>query len=171
MTAEASSSIRLPGTPKPWMNAAMRTMLRTPGVRSLLGRTFGVITVIGAVTGASYTTPVQYVRIDDHFVVLSQRHRRWWRNIRTCPDVTFEIGSRTLTTTATVVDDGDEAQRYITSVMTRVPRVAKFYGIELDDRGRPDPAGVGALAERVAVILILDEVARRRHEGRQESEH
>lgn len=156
MNSDATAPIRMPGTPKPWMNAVMRTLLRTPGVRSLLGRSFGVITVIGSVTGASYTTPVQYVRLGDELIVLSQRHRRWWRNIRSCPDVTFEIGSRLITTDARVLDDPDEARHVVDAVLRTVPRVAKFYGIELDADGRADPDRVAALAERVAVIVIDD---------------
>ena len=90
------TDIRMRGTPKPWVNAAVRTMLRTPGLRRVLGRVFAVITVTGRRTGRQYSTPVQYMAVDGHYVVLSQRMRRWWRNIRTRPGVDLLVRGRTI---------------------------------------------------------------------------
>ncbi len=60
-----TTTIKLPGTPKPWMNSAMMTLLRTPGLRSAMGKMFLILTVTGAKTGNRYTMPVQYVRDGD----------------------------------------------------------------------------------------------------------
>lgn len=147
------TELQMPGTPKPWMNATMRAMLRTPGVRSLLGRLFALITVTGASTGRRYTTPIQYVRDGDDFLVLSQVHRTWWRNLRTRPEVELEVAGRTIAATATIAE-GEAAVEPIELVLRANPRNAKFYGVAVDDSGVPDPAGVAALAERSVALRI-----------------
>lgn len=152
MTA-TMSDIELPGTPKPWMNTAVRWMLHVPGVRNLLGRMFAVITVTGAMTGRRYTTPIQYVRDGERYVFLSQRHRRWWTNLRRRPDVQLLVAGRTIHGTARV-DEGDDAHEPIANVLRANPRIAKFYGVELVADGTPDLTGVAALAEKVVAITI-----------------
>ena len=91
-----ATTTKMPGTPKPSMNTAMRTMLGLPVLRRLLGGLFAVITVTGAKTGRRYTTPVQYMRLGGDYVVLSQRHRVWWRNLRTRPELNLTIGGETI---------------------------------------------------------------------------
>jgi deazaflavin-dependent oxidoreductase (nitroreductase family) len=156
MTAQTrpTTTIRLPGTPKPWMNTVMSVMLRTPGLRALLGRTFLLLTVTGAKTGRRYTTPVQYVRDGDRLLVMSQRHRRWWRNIAVRPEVEVEVvlAGRTIDTTAHLADDTRAA---IATCLRLVPRVAMFYGIAIDEHGDPDPAGIDQL-EAASVVIVVD---------------
>ena len=152
MAAEPTE-LKLPGTPKPWMNRAVMTMLGVPGLRSMLGRGFLIITVTGARTGHRYTTPVQYVRDGDHLVVLSQRHRTWWRNLRSRPDVEVQVSGARQPAVAHLAD-GDEGLAALSTCLRLQPRVARFYGVDLDDHGEPDPDGVARLAEAVVVIII-----------------
>jgi deazaflavin-dependent oxidoreductase (nitroreductase family) len=129
----------------------MRTMLRTPGLSGRLGRTFGLLTVTGAVTGTRYTTPVQYMDRQDGYVVLSQTIRRWWRNIRTRPDVELVVRGRTLRCRARIAA-GEEARTVLGDVLELNPRVAKFYGIA--PGGPIEPAVIDQLLERMVVIVI-----------------
>lgn len=152
MAAE-TTGLKLPGTPKPWMNRAVMAMLRVPGLRSLLGRGFLVITVTGARTGRRYTTPVQYVRDGDRLLVLSQRHRTWWRNLRDRPDVEVELSGARRPAVAQLAE-GDEGLAVLATCLRLQPRVARFYGVGLGDDGEPDPDGVARLAEAVVVIVI-----------------
>lgn len=149
----ASTTLKMPGTPKPWMNVMMRTMLGLPGLRRLLGRMFAVITVTGAKSGKQYTTPVQYMRLDDDYVVLSQRHRVWWRNLRTKPEVTLTIGGETIGARGHI-PDGVEAQDVLSACLAANPRVAKFYGIDPAAGGAIARADLEQLSERVVPIVI-----------------
>lgn len=146
-------TIELPGTPRPWMNSAMRTMLRMPGLRRWLGRTFAVITVTGSRTGRRYTTPVQYFRDGDRYLVLSQRRRRWWRNIRSRPDVELLVRGEVIRAGATIAD-GEAARALLAMCLEQNPRVAKFYGIAVDDAGSVPPESVDELLEHLVVISI-----------------
>ena len=148
-----STPVRMPGTPKPWMNALMSTMLGLPGLRRVLGRMFAVITVTGAKSGRQYTTPVQYMRLDGDYVVLSQRHRVWWRNLRTRPEVTLTVGGETISGRGRV-PDGDEAHDVLSACLSANPRVAKFYSIDPAGGGPIAPADIERLSERVVPIVI-----------------
>lgn len=148
----APTDIRTPGTPKPWMNTMVRTTLRVPGLRRVLGKAFAVVTVTGARTGTRYSTPVQYVRIEGEYVVLSQVHRRWWRNVATQPRVELLVQGRAVAGNA-VIAAGDAARRLLTALLLAQPRVARFYGIREED-GVIAPGDVDALLERVVVIAI-----------------
>lgn len=143
---------KLPGTPPAWANAIMRSLLRVPGIRSALGRSFAVITVTGATTGRHYSTPVQYVRDGDTLLVLSQRHRRWWRNIRRNPEIGMLVRGRSTRTLARIAEP-PESIDLIERLIELQPRVGRFYGIPTDGAGRPDHEGVVALADRVVVIV------------------
>lgn len=151
--SDEAATLKLPGTPKPWMNASVATMLKTPGLRSVFGKMFIILTVTGAKTGTSYATPVEYVRDGDRLIVLSQRTRRWWKNIAAEPEVEIFLKGEAIRTIAHVAD-GDEARDAIAVSLRLNPRTAKFYGIAVDEDGEPEAGGVDQLHEAFAVILI-----------------
>jgi len=148
-----TTAVKMPGTPPAWVNSVMRALLRTPGLRRLLGRTFAVITVTGARTGRRYSTPVQYLRFGPDYVVLSQQGRKWWRNIRTRPQVELLVRGRTVRGRAEVADP-DSAPALLRTCLQQEPRVAKFYRVEVGTGAAVDPAGIEQLLERVVVIRI-----------------
>lgn len=148
-----TDAIKLPGTPKPWMNSAVMLMLRIPGLRSVLGRMMIILTVTGAKTGNRYTTPVQYVRDGNRLLVLTQRKRLWWRNITTEPEVEMVLKGRTIRTAAHLAE-GEEARTAIAACLRLDPRVAKFYGIDLDQNGEPNDDDVAKLDAAFTVIVI-----------------
>lgn len=149
-----TSDIKMPGTPKPWMNKAVKIMLGLPVLGRLMGGTFAVITVTGAKTGRRYTTPVQYMRLNGDYVILSQRHTVWWRNIRTRPAVELSIGGSTIKGRARIAD-GDDARHVLSSCLADNPKVAKFYGIETDDEGSIAADDIERLTDLVVPIVIV----------------
>jgi len=149
----STANVKMPGTPKPWMNRAVAGMLRVPGLRRIMGRTFAVITVTGAKTGKRYTTPVQHMTVDGHYVVLSQKHRVWWRNIGARPDVELLIAGRVVRAEATIAE-ADDAHRLLAQCLEDNPRVAKFYGVTADEHGAIRADDVAELADRMVVIDI-----------------
>lgn len=149
----ATTTIKMPGTPAPWMNAAVRAMLRTPGLRGVLGKMFAIITVTGSKTGRRYSTPVQPLRHGDDWVVLSQRMRKWWRNVAVQPRVELLMQGKTIVGHAIVAED-EQAHSVLADCLRDNPRVAKFYGIATAGTGRIDPADVTQLLDRLVVIVI-----------------
>jgi deazaflavin-dependent oxidoreductase (nitroreductase family) len=143
----------MPGTPPRLVNAAMRFALRIPGVRRVLGRTFATITVTGARTGRRYTTPIQFFRAGDDLLVLSQRTRRWWRNLTAQPAVELLIAGKVVHGDARLADR-DEARELVARCLQENPKVARFYQIAFDATGRPEPEALGALLDRVVAIVV-----------------
>ena len=150
---DTHTTLKMPGTPKPWMNAAMRIMMGLPGLRRLLGKSFAMISVTGAKTGRSYSTPVQWLKMDNSYVVLSQKHRIWWRNIRTRPRVDLAIGGHTIHGQAHIAKD-TEAFHVLAACLTGNPRIAKFYGIQPGESAPVDPADILRLSDMVVPIVI-----------------
>lgn len=148
-----TTELRMPGTPRPWMNRAMRLAMRLPGLGRLLGRSFAVITVKGARSGRRYSTPVQYMLVDGDYVVLSQQHRTWWRNVRTKPGVRLDIAGSTVHGRARV-PEGTDASATLGTCLAGNPRVARFYGLEPTDDGSFRPDDVARLAEHVVPLVI-----------------
>jgi deazaflavin-dependent oxidoreductase (nitroreductase family) len=148
-----ATEIKMPGTPPDWVNGLMGLMLRTPLIQRLMGRMFALMTVTGAKTGRRYTTPVQYLRHDGEFVVLSQRMRKWWRNIETQRDVEMRIEGVTTHGHARIASD-EEARAVVADCLRNEPRVAQFYGLTPDAGGEIEAEGLDRLLERVAVIVV-----------------
>lgn len=148
-----TTAIKMPGTPRPWVNAIVGSLQRIPGVRRFLGKTFTIMTVTGSVTGNRYSTPVQYFGHGGDYVVLSQRKRTWWRNIAKRPAVRLLIQGEAVDGHAALPDD-EAARTVLSVVLEENPRVARFYGVGIDDAGTIDLAGVDQLLERVVVIVI-----------------
>jgi deazaflavin-dependent oxidoreductase (nitroreductase family) len=147
----STAGIKMPGTPKPWMNATMRALLRTPGLRRLVGRTFAVITVTGSRTGKRYSTPVQAFEIDGDYLVLSQRHRTWWRNLRARPSIELLVRGETVLADASLAE-GADARARLATCLERNPRVARSYGMSTTAPLATDT--VDELLARVVVIVI-----------------
>jgi deazaflavin-dependent oxidoreductase (nitroreductase family) len=147
-----TSTIKMPGTPPRWVNGIVSVALRIPGLRQVAGRAFALITVTGAVSGHSYTTPVQYIRNGDVYVVLSQRKRRWWRNIETNRAVRLLVRGDDIAAHASIAS-GDASRSLLVDCLTQQPRIAKFYGIPIR-QGVPDDPGIAELAAHVVTIVI-----------------
>lgn len=148
-----ASEIEMPGTPPDWLNGLMGLMLRTPLVQRLAGKMFALMTVTGAKTGRRYTTPVQYLTHGGEFVVLSQRMRTWWRNIRSRPAVEMRIEGTRVHGHARIASDS-EAPVVLAACLEEQPQVARFYGLEPDASGTVRAEDVDRLLERVVVIVV-----------------
>lgn len=148
-----TTEIKMPGSPPTFVNGALTMMLRTPHLQRVIGRLFALMTVTGAKTGRRYTTPVQYMEHDGEFVVLSQRMRKWWRNISTRPEVEMRVRGADLHGHARIAS-GDEAHRVLADCLRAKPSVGRFYGLQLREDGTFDTESIGALLERVVVIVV-----------------
>lgn len=148
-----AKELEMPGTPPDWVNRMVALMLRTPLVQRVVGKTFALLSVTGAKTGQRYTTPVQYLTHDGEVVVLSQRTRTWWKNVRSRPEVEMRIEGVRTAGLARIASD-EEAHSVLAECLQRAPRVAKFYGLEVDADGVVGDEEVGRLLERVKVIVV-----------------
>jgi deazaflavin-dependent oxidoreductase (nitroreductase family) len=140
--------------PPRWVNAMVKTVLRTPGLQRMLGSTLALISVTGRRTARTYTIPVGYDRQDGTVVVLTKRFRTWWRNLQDNPGVELRLAGRTVRARARAgVGNDDDLSALLTFLKDR-PRDAKAYGVTLGPDGRLDESTARALLSQIVVITI-----------------
>ena len=96
---------------------------------------FGDATVVllhtvGGRSGREYTTPVVTQPDGDRFVIFASKagapeNPAWYHNLLAHPDVTIEVGTRTLEVTASVAD-GAERDRYYERQVEAMPQFGEY---------------------------------------------
>lgn len=81
----------------------------------MAGRPLLLLTTTGAKTGQPRTTPMMYVRVDDHLLVIASNagapaHPDWYRNIVAHPDVTVEVGAENYPAQAAALEGVEREQ-------------------------------------------------------------
>ncbi len=131
----------------------MKAMINSP-LRSLHGDSFAVITVTGRKTGRSISTPINVSRDEGSYIVVSMRHRTWWRNLSGDTLARLRVSGRTFAVRGEIIEDpgavGDEQRKYF----KRYPDYAKHFNINLTPEGDLDPDGLQRAAEERLVIRL-----------------
>lgn len=134
-------------------NAFVAAVLRSP-FHTLMGNTM-LITVHGRKTGRPITTPVNYVRSGNTLWVLTNRDRRWWRNVVPGSRVKFHMHGRDFEATAGLVTDASEVAAQLGAYVRAMPAAGRALGIHMVD-GVPRPQDCARLAaERMFVKVCL----------------
>jgi len=89
-----------------------------------------LVTMTGAKSGRSLTSPLTYTPDGDAFVVMasaggSPTLPAWGHNLRANPEVTLEVGGETFPAFA-VEAEGEERDRVFTLMTTALPRFADY---------------------------------------------
>ena len=84
----------------------------------------------GAKSGQQRINPLAYLEQDDGFYVFGSNggrdaHPGWYFNVQADPEVTVEVGTRTMTATATVLT-GEERERIYAEQARRQPAFATY---------------------------------------------
>ncbi len=146
-------------TPPRWLNGLMSTMLRTPLLQRIVGRSTALITVTGRKSGRAITTPVSYTRVDGSIVLTCHESRQWWRNAQADPRVRLRLAGRESPGRATILR-GREALPYFLAMLEDQRVVAKAHGVDVDDAGQPDPQQAAAVLTTTVVVLVtLDDTS------------
>lgn len=104
-----------------------------------------------------YTTPVNYLRVDDTLWTISRRNRVWWRNLRDGAPVTVCLRGQDVPGIGAVTADNDEAMVVSLKLyLQRAPQRARYVQVALDPEGQPNDADAQRAArERVMVRIQL----------------
>ncbi|WP_446225529.1 nitroreductase/quinone reductase family protein [Nocardia sp. IBHARD005] len=64
------------------MNAGVVALTEAPGIGKVLGRSFAQISYTGRRSGRTFTTPVNYRRSGDEYLIGAAMpdKKKWWRN-------------------------------------------------------------------------------------------
>ena len=138
-----------------WFNPIMRALLRSP-LHSLVSRNMMLMTYIGRKSGKSYTTPINYLTIDQALYTISTRERVWWRNLRGGAEVSLRLQGKDVTARAESIDEMAEVARLLEQIFEADPRMAGYLNVRIGPDGTPTPEDIDRLAqEKVVVYMIL----------------
>lgn len=155
MTTYQETNIDLPAPPPAWLNKLMMWMLRSP-LHKIVSKNIMLITVTGRKSGKTYTLPVSYVQDGDLVLCSTDRDvRNWWKNLRDGANVVLQLRGKEVAGYATAIADDQEAiAKGIETMLTAVPRDAKYYHVRLDGEKRPLAEDIARSAQHRVVVKI-----------------
>jgi deazaflavin-dependent oxidoreductase (nitroreductase family) len=113
-------------------NDFIKIILLSP-LHGLFGGNLVLITVTGRKSGQAITTPVNYYRIADTLWVISNRNRKWWRNVRGGADVTLHLQGRDVQAHAESITEERVVASQIGEYVRHLPMSAKPMGVRLEN--------------------------------------
>lgn len=132
----------------PLLRVLLRSRAHRPASRRLL-----LLSFTGLRSGASYTFPVGYRRDGPLLKVITANH--WWRNLRAPgTPVTVWLHGRRHAATARAYFGDEVVAADLPGFLAHNPSLARLYGIETDQEGRPGAQSVSEVAKQVAVVHI-----------------
>jgi len=134
-------------------NPIITALLRSP-LHATADASMMLISVTGRRSGKVYTTPVNYLRDGETLVVISQRERTWWRNVRGGADVGLRVQGQARCGFATVAEDDASVAQALGRIVSSRPAYARFLGITMRPDGTPDDL-TRAAHSRVVVSIQL----------------
>ena len=87
-----------------WFNPIMSWMIRSP-LHFMVSKNMMLMTYTGRKSGKAYTTPLNYLAMDDAFYTTSYRDRVWWPNLRGGADVTLHLRGEEVPAKAETIED------------------------------------------------------------------
>lgn len=132
-------------------------LLRSP-LHRLSGKHLLLMTLVGRTSGKCYTFPVSYIRDGETLVVISQRDRNWWRNLRDGAPITLTLNGREVRANGEAFTETVAVMRDLLCCLQLVPAYQRFLHIKLNAAGLPDLLDPFAqLAQnRVSVRITLE---------------
>lgn len=139
-----------------WYNPLIASILRSP-LHGMLSGTMLLMTVTGRKSGKPYTLPVNYVATGEGLLVLSQRDRTWWRNLRGGAPVQLVLRGKAFEAQGEAIEDEQAVIAGLTDYLQGLPQAARYLGVSMDSQGQPSREDVAkAAASRVMVRLRVD---------------
>ena len=136
-----------------WFNPIMKSLLQSP-FHGLVSKNMMLVKFNGRKSGREFLVPVNYVRSGDTLLVISQRERTWWRNLRGGASVKVRLQGQDVRGTAVVIEDQTAVADCLAEMLQQAPRYAGYLQISMNGSGQPDQAALlGAAAGRVMVQI------------------
>ena len=138
-----------------FLNPAMRCLLRSP-LHGITSHNIGIVHFTGRKSGRKLNTPLSYTREGDIVRLLSNHSTRWWLNFRgQHVRVEMEMARQRVPGTATLHEGDSEALREgVRRFIAALPRDARVYGLQLDDKKQVVESSLAAIAEDLVLVEI-----------------
>ena len=137
-------------------NPFVIALLRSP-LHGLLDQHTMLITVTGCKSGKSYTFPVSYVREGENLLVISQKDRTWWKNLRGGAQVLVSLQGHTLQARGETFTDTEMGAKILLQILQSVPAYQQLLHLTLDATGQPEhPEALTRLAQDHVIVRMRE---------------
>ena len=139
-------------------NPIVLWLLHSPLHGLLDGQTLS-ITVTGRKSGRSYTFPVSYVQEGENLLLISQKNRTWWKNLRNGAPVTVFLKGRRLQASGEAFVDMEMAAKILLVILQQAPAYQRLLHIRLDETGQPENHDAFTCLAQEHVVVRITELA------------
>ncbi len=139
-------------TVPPLVTQSMKLVLRSP-LHAMVSNTVLLISFRGRKSGKTYTTPVCYSQYGNEVHIFT--HAQWWKNLRGEAPVTLRLrGQQVQGTADPVAADKQAVAAGLAAHLQKVPTDCRYYGVTLDDQGKPRAEEVEKAAQTVVMVRV-----------------
>lgn len=135
------------------IHRTIMALVRSP-LHTLLGESWAVIQVRGLKTGQLYTLPINLVRDGETMIVVSYKHRTWWRNLREGQHAMLRIGGKDLEVRGELVEADEDVRNGLLWFFEKYPGYARYFNVQRGKDGRPFPEDLERLVQERVLIRL-----------------
>ncbi len=137
-------------------NPFVIALLRSP-LHGLLDQHTMLITITGRRSGKRYTFSVSYVREGENLLVISQKDRTWWKNLRGGAQVFVSLQGHTLRASGETFTDTEMGAKILLQILQSVPAYQRLLHLTLDATGQPEhPEALTRFAEDHVIVRMRE---------------
>ena len=135
-------------------NKIMKFMINSP-LGGLMGKSMAVVTVTGRKTGNQISTPINVIKTENVYSVISSRDRTWWRNLRGGAEATLRVAGKTFKVDGQVFESNEEVKAGMMFFIQQQPMMAKYLKVQVNEDGSLNEKDLErVVSERVLVKFI-----------------
>ena len=117
-----------------------------------------LVTYQGSRSGKEYTVPVNYTQEGNTVRITSFPQRKWWRSLRTNPEVQLTIRGKVKMGSAQVYDDAENTAKELKAYLLPKKNMAKYFQVGVSPDGSLNQQDLHQAAKnRVVIKIELDE--------------
>jgi deazaflavin-dependent oxidoreductase (nitroreductase family) len=136
-------------------NRFMKFMINSP-IGGLMGKSMAVITVTGRKSGKPISTPINVVKEESTYYVISSRNRTWWRNLRGGAEASLRVAGKNHTVTGQVVESNEEVISGLIHLCKLMPAMVKYLNIKVVSADCLDEKDLNRVAAERVIIKLVD---------------
>lgn len=136
-----------------WFDPLVSWLLHSP-LHRLVSKEVMFISLKGRKSGKTVATPTNYLRDGNTLWVVSWRDRNWWKNLRGGAQVQVLLAGDNREGFGQVLEDEQAVAQSLDSYYQKVPRNAKYVGINLDEMQRPIQKDCNKAAQKLVMVKI-----------------
>lgn len=134
-------------------NPFMKVLLRSP-FHGIASGSVLLLSFAGCRSGKHYILPVSYVRVGSNLIVVSDRERMWWRNLRGGVPVTVYLQGQRRQAHATIALEPDGTAAQWLPYLEQNAGLTRQLGLAKQPASQLTPAAISNVIQRRVMLQI-----------------